>query len=69
MTNNQYLLELRSDHRFNLMIEAMKLARPTIPSYSPNMDKEHWVYSSGMRDGFDLALTMLGISPQEFNNE
>jgi hypothetical protein len=51
------------------MIEAMKLARPTIPSYSPNMDKEHWVYSSGMRDGFDLALTMLGISPQEFNNE
>jgi hypothetical protein len=51
------------------MIEAMKLARPTIPSYSPNMDKEYWVYSSGMRDGFDLALTMLGISPQEFNNE
>lgn len=58
----EYLLELRSDARFRMILEAAKRARPSIPAYRPGVDIEEWKYRSGMQAGFDLALTFLGIT-------
>lgn len=53
------LLELHTDPRFSLLRELVLKARPTIQSYRPDdlNSVEKWKYESGLKDGFDLALS------------
>lgn len=53
---NEYLLELGADPRFQMIIAAVKQARPFIPPYRAGLAQDEWVYRSGMQAGFDLAL-------------
>lgn len=65
MISKEYLLELGADARFQMILEAMNRARPSIPEYRLGQDVDEWKYRSGMRAGFDLALTFLGVKAHE----
>ena len=53
------ILELHTDPRFSLLQELVLKARPTIQSYRPDdlNSVEKWKYESGLKDGFELALS------------
>ena len=53
------LIELHTDPRFSLLRELVLKARPAIQSYRPDdlNSVEKWKYESGLKDGFDLALS------------
>ena len=53
------LLEFHTDPRFKLLKEHVVKARPTIQSYRPDdlNSVEKWKYESGLKDGFELALS------------
>lgn len=55
----QFLLEIHTDPRFRILEELVVKARPILPSYdfSDSKSVEKWKYESGLRDGFDLALS------------
>lgn len=56
---DQFLLEFHSDPRYKILEEVVAKARPTLPSFdfSDSKSVEKWKYESGLRDGFDLALS------------
>ena len=53
------LIELHTDPRFSVLRELVLKARPVIQSYRPDdlNSVEKWKYESGLKDGFDLALS------------
>lgn len=61
----EYLRELGADPRFQRIIDSMARARPSVPEYRIGADVDEWKYRSGMRAGFDLALTFLGVQAHE----
>lgn len=58
--NKEYLLELRSDPRFRILMDRIVNARPGVPKYTPGADVDQWKYESGKQAGFDLALAFFG---------
>lgn len=63
-----YLLELRSDPRFQSLVEEVKRNVPKLPEYNPENDNtEDWKYTSGTRDGYKLC--MLKFFNMEINDE
>ncbi len=53
------ILELHTDPRFKLLREHIEKARPIIQSYRFDdlTSVEKWKYESGLKDGFELALS------------
>lgn len=62
MINSQILSRLWSQPEFQRVVnELMKPNIPEIPAYFEGKTEKAWVYGSGMRDGYLLALKHLGV--------
>lgn len=65
--NKAYLLELRSDPRFQALVNEVLSKVPIIPGYNPaNDNTEDWKFESGCREGYIQCMTILGM---EINND
>ena len=59
---DDFLLELKSDARFEVLLEEVMKLRPDVPEHNPSEDNtEMWKARSAERRGFDLWLKSLKI--------
>jgi len=65
--NKEYLIELKSDPRFEALLAEILSNRPKVPAYTPDSDNtEIWKARSMERRGFDIWLAFLNL---EINHE
>lgn len=57
---------IHSHPQFDLLIEALKAARPIVPSHDPGNDNtEQWKQRSAQQAGFDLCLSLFKITMEK----
>lgn len=62
MDYTEHLSQLRAQAWFQSMLkENMIPLCPDVPAYSPGKQEADWQYGSGLRAGYLLALTHLGV--------
>lgn len=63
MAYKELIIRLTHDPEFQGFVKDELIpAMPTVPSYNPsNENVERWKYDSGMREGYLLALQLLGV--------
>ena len=61
-----WLQKIHSDPLFEqYIIKELNKLRPSLPSWDPNNDNtENWKERSAKQAGFDLAMTVLAVKPE-----
>lgn len=66
--HNLFVAGLQQRKGFKDWLDDVEKNCPSIPSFDPGDHahrKEHWAYFSGMKEGYKLALSHLGVQLDE----
>lgn len=65
--HGRFLTGVHQSTGFKDWLNDAETAAPAIPTFDPteNPNRETWIYYSGMREGYKLALSYLGVKLDE----
>lgn len=63
---NLFITTMREHGHYNAFLEEVLHHRPRVPSFDPvKANEEEWKMKSGMRKGYDMFASLLGIDFEE----